>query len=247
MLIHNTRGNYHFLPGGAAFSGAVVADNGYGIVHVTLLRPLPVVQGFAFIASHLQAQGRPVHAVCSIELRSPRRMALAEFGEFNNGTYLPTLNKYDLLVDGAGPMTRSNLAVELDPPAEPSVYAFGYTAPPADGGAPDFCLSGAADMKGSVIVRGGETSPDAMRDKAQYVMAELAERLKTLGRNWAECTAFNVYTVYDISPFLRELILEPLGAAQLQGVRWYFTRPPIEGLEFEADARRTRREVILDN
>lgn len=245
MLASNVRGNYHFLKGGPAFSGAVIADAGYAIVHVTLLNPIPVTEGFDFIASHLNGQNRPVHAVCSIELRSPRPLSFAEFGEFNNGTYLPALKKHDLLIDGAGPMTRSNLAVEINPPSTQVIYAFSYTVPAESSDTPDFVLSGAADIKGSEIIRAGETSDDAMRERAMYVMSELQERFDELKLKWDDCTAFNVYTAFNIFPFLREVFLEPLGRAQLQGVKWYFTRPPIEGLEFEADARRTLTEVVI--
>lgn len=247
MLVSNPRGNYHFLQGGAAFSGAAVADPGYAIVHATFLKPPPVTDGFDWIVAYLQKEGRLAQAVCAIELRSPRRLSMTAFGEFNNGTYLPALKKHDLQVNGVGPMTRSNLAVEINPPSQPVIYAFSYTVPAAETGTPrDFVLAGAADMDGSRgIIRAGETSDDAMREKAVFVMAELKERLDTLGLGWDDCTSFNVYTAYNIFSFLREVMLEPLGRAQMEGVRWYLTRPPIEGLEFEADARRTLREIYI--
>ncbi len=246
MLTPNSRGNYHFLRGGAAFSGAVLADEGYAIVHVTLLQPIPVTEGFDFIAEYLQKQNRPVQAVCAIELRSHRQLSFADFAAFNNGTYLPALKKHDLLIDGAGPMTRSNLAVEINPPATQVIYAFSYTVPATENNSPrDFVLSGAADMKGSEIIRAGETSDDAMREKAMYVMEELQERLDTMNLKWDDCTAFNVYTVYNIFPFLREVFLEKIGRTQMEGVKWFFTRAPIIGLELEADARRTLREIVI--
>ncbi len=247
MLVSNPRGNYRFLQGGAAFSGAVIADPGYAIIHVTFLKPPPVTEGFDWIADYLIKQGRPAQAVCAIELRSPRRLSMSEFGEFNNGVYLPALKKHDLQMNGVGPMTRSNLAVEMNPPSQPVIYAFAYTVAATDRGTPrDFVLSGAADLDGARgIIRAGETSDDAMREKAVFVMAELKGRLDTLGLRWDDCTAFNVYTAHDIFSFMREVILGPLGRAQMQGVRWYLTRPPIEGLEFEADARRTLREVCI--
>jgi len=246
MIAANSRGNYHFLRGGTAFSGAVVADEGYAIVHATLLNPIPVAEGFDFIATHLETQGRPVQAVCSIELRSPRPLSAADFGAFNNGVYLPALNKHNLLIDGSGPMTRSNLAPEINPPATQVIYAFSYTVPsPEPRTTPDFVLSGAADIKGSDIIRVGETSDDAMREKATYVMGELQERMNELKLKWDDCTSFNVYTVQNIFSYMRDVFLEPIGRAQWEGIRWYFTRAPIQGLEFEADARRTLREIAI--
>lgn len=246
MIVSNTRGNFKFLRGGAAFSGAAVADEGYGITHVTFLNPLPVAQGVDFIAAYLQQQIRPVHALCSMELRSPRRLNMTDFAEFNNKVYLPALQKYDLMVEGVSPITRSNVAVEINPPATQVVYAFAYTTPTETRATiPDFVLSGAADSRSSGIVRAGETSDDAMREKAVYVMGELRERLDVLNLKWDDCSAINVYTAQNIFPFLREALLAPLGRAQMEGVRWYLTRPPIEGMEFEVDARRTLREVLI--
>jgi hypothetical protein len=247
MLTPNPRGNFHFLRGGAAYSNAVMADEGYAIQYVTFLNPLPVAQGFDFIAGYLAKQGRPTQSLCAIQLRSPRPLTSEEFGAFNAGTYRPALEKYDLLVDGVSPMTRSNLAVEVNPPAQAVLYAFGYTIPSDDAGAPrDFVLSGAGDMDASgKIIRGGETSDDAMREKAKFVMDDLSARLQTLHVTWDDCTAFNVYCAYNLFPYLREVFLEPLGRAQMEGVRWYFMRPPIAGLEFEADARRVRREIYI--
>jgi|SRR5581483_11169068 hypothetical protein len=246
MLTPNSRGNYHFLSGGAAYSGAVIADEGYAIQYVTLLHPLPVAQGFDFLADYLAKQGRPAQATCAIQLRSPRPLSSEEFGAFNAGTYRPALEKYDLLVDGVSPMTRSNLAVELNPPAQAVLYAFGYTIPADDAGTRDFVLSGAGDLDANgKIIRAGETSDDALREKAKFVMDDLSARLKTLNVTWDDCTAFNVYCAYNLFPYLREVFLEPLGRAQMEGVRWYLMRPPIAGLELEADARRVRREIYL--
>lgn len=247
MLTANARGNYHFLRGGAAYSGAVIADEGHAIRYITLLHPLPVTEGFEFIANYLENHGRPTQAACAIQLRSPRPLTMQEFGAFNAETYRPALEKYDLLVDGVSPMTRSNLAVEVNPPAQAVLYAFGYTVPSSHAGTPrDFVLSGAGDLDANgKVIRAGETSDDAMRDKTKFVMDDLSARLEKLGVKWDDCTAFNVYCAYNLFPFLRETMLEPIGRAQMEGVRWYFMRPPITGLEFEADARRTPKEIYL--
>lgn len=245
MLTPNPRGNYHFLRGGAPYSSAVLADPGYSIVHATLLNPLPVADGFDLVAAHLKQQGRPPQAACAIQLRSPRALSAQEFGEFNSQTYRPALVKHDLLVDDVSPMTRSNLAVEISPPSRVVLYAFGYTVP-ADMSSSirDFVLAGAGENdRDNNVVRAGETSDDAMRAKAAFVMSQLSERLKTLGVTWRDCTAFNVYTAYNLFPYLRDVMLEPMGRAQMHGVRWYLMRPPVVGLEFEADARRVSREI----
>ncbi len=246
MLTPNPRGNFHFLRGGAAYSNAMLADEGYAIQYVTFLHPLPVAQGFDFAAEYVQKQGRPVQSLCAIQLRSPKPLTMEEFGAFNAGTYRPALEKYDLLVDGVSPMTRSNLAVEINPPAQAVLYAFGYTIPSDSAGTRDFVLAGAGDLDANgKVVRGIETSDDALREKAKFVMDDLTGRLEKLGVMWDDCTAFNVYVAYNIFAYLRDTLLEPIGRAQMEGVRWYFTQPPITGLVFEADARRALREVYL--
>lgn len=249
MLVPNSKGNYHFIKGGAAYSSAVQADPGYEMVHVTLLKPLPVAAGFDFLAKHLGNSGRPPQAACAIQLRSPKPISWDAFAEFNANSYRPSLDKHDLLVDGVSPMTRSNLAVEIGPPSEPMLYAFGFTVPTRQAHEPrDFVLAGAGDDDPSVsqsVYRGGETSSQAMRAKAIFVMDKLKPRLDELGVSWKDISVFNVYTAFDIFPFMNEVFLSRLGDSQIHGVRWYFTRPPIQGLEFEADARRVTTELFI--
>lgn len=247
MILENEKGNYRFLKGGPAFSEAVVADAGYRIVHVTLLQPPAIPDGFDFIAAYLKKAGRPVNAVCAIQLRLPKPLSPDGFAVFNTSLYRPALEKYDLLVDGVSPMTRSNLAIELNPPSDPILYGFGYTLPGEQSGtARDFVLAGAADLdKDRNVIRAGETSDEAMREKALFEMNDLSERLNELGLAWQDCTTVNVYTVHNVMPYLVEGILKPIGRAQMEGVKWYFMRPPILGLEMEIDARRTMQEIYI--
>jgi hypothetical protein len=95
------------------------------------------------------------------------------------------------------------------------------------------------------IIRHGDTSPDAMREKARFVMNIMGERLRALGGDWSRVTAIDVYTAHPIHSFLVDEILRPAGAAAIHGVRWFPSRPPIEGLEFEVDMRGVSRELIL--
>ena len=62
-------------------------------------------------------------------------------------------------------------------------------------------------------VRYGETSADAMREKAVYVLGEMERRLKLLGFAWPHTTATQVYTVHDLHPFLADEIVRR-GAAR---------------------------------
>ena len=62
------------------------------------------------------------------------------------------------------------------------------------------------------IVRYGETGPDAVAEKMQFVMRQMEHRMATLDAGWPMVTATQVYTVHDIHPSLaRDIVAK--GAA----------------------------------
>ena len=145
-------------------------------------------------------------------------------------------------------MARSNVCPAIDPPAEPSFYAFAYTerAPDAE---PSFVVAGSGEApegRGNYrdhIIRLGDTSPSGLREKARFVLGEMERRLSTMGFGWADTTAAQVYTVHDIHPFMADEIVRR-GAARA-GLTWHYTRPPIEGLDYEMDCRGVSDERIV--
>lgn len=92
-------------------------------------------------------------------------------------------------------------------------------------------------------IRLGDTSPGAMREKACYVLGTMESRMAALGVGWAEVSATQVYTVYDIHPFLADEIVGR-GAAT-GGLIWHYARPPVKGLDFEMDVRRVSVERMV--
>src|SRR5215468_1470230 len=167
----NPAGQYRFLPGIEPFSAGAIAMAGHEVVHVTLQAVRPWREGFALIDAHLREAGRPRAALCAIELRSPRPFSFGGFDEFN-GAYRKLLESWGLLVDGVNPIARTNVAPVVGAPAEPSLFGFSYTAPSQDPGPPTFVVAGSGDLRGRTaadIVRRGETSPEAMTEKAAYV------------------------------------------------------------------------------
>jgi hypothetical protein len=240
-------GHYRFLPGIAPYSSGVVAMPGHEVIHVTLRAPLPWRDGFALIDRHLlRAESRPRTALCAIALRIPSPLSFDGFAEFNTG-YRQQLSAWALLVDGANPIARTNVAPLVGAPAAPSLYAFAYTAPAA---APrtTFVVAGSGEvdrLNADTIVRRGETSPDAIGEKAAFVMGVMQARLRALGGDWPDVTTLDVYTPHPIEPFVRQTILSAAGAAAIHGVRWYPSHPPIVGLEFEMDLRGVAREIVL--
>jgi hypothetical protein len=237
MLISNPRGGYSFIKGGRPYSAGVAAADGFTIEHVRLAEWVPWRAGFDLIDAHLRAAGRPRTALCAIALRSPKPFSFDGFKEFNNG-YVDVLKSWDLMVDGINPVARTNVAPEVGPPSDPVLYSFGYTVPGF--GRASFIVSGAGELpEGSIqpgdVVRRGETSPDALADKAQFVLGLMEGRMAALGVGWDRVNVTNIYTVYDIRPMLADGILPRIGAAGRHGLTWHFTRPPIESIEFEMD------------
>ena len=241
-------GDYSYLPGISAFSCGTVARAGHEIVHVTLAQPVPWRAGFQRIDGHLREQGRARTALCGIELRSPAAFTFAGFDQFNAG-YRGLLADWGILVGDDNPIPRTNGAPVVGAPTEPSLYAFAYTVPGRTP-APTFIVAGAGELRDRArgpegIVRHGETTAEAMREKARFVLQTMQERLTALGGDWPRVTAIDVYTAQPIHALVLEEILRAAGAAAIHGVRWFPSRPPIQGLEFEMDLRGVARELVL--
>ena len=248
--IDNVKGSYRFLPGIAPFSSGAVAMPGYQVVHATLRRPTPWRKGFELIDAHLAEQKRPRAALCAIELRIPAALTSAGFDGFNAG-YQALLKEWDLLVGSQNPIARTNVAPVVDPLGEASLYGFAYTVP---GGPtmPTFVVAGSGETRrnaggGVEIVRDGDSTPDAMREKATYVLGVMRDRLHGLGGDWVDVTAINVYTAHPIEPFLADTILRGVGPAAIHGVTWHLSRPPIIDIEFEMDMRGVAKRLWLSS
>jgi len=242
-------GGYRFIPGQFQYSGGAAAEPGYAIERMTFRNPLPLEQGFARIADIIKGRGRPLTAFCACELRSPAPFTDAGFRAFNE-SYVATLARWGIYdpATKTNPVARSNVCPELDPPAEPSFYAFAFTVP-ATAATPSFVVAGSGEaIEGGAsyrdrTVRYGETSPAAIREKAVFVLAEMERRLTRLGCAWSHTTAAQVYTVHDLHPFLADEIVRR-GAARA-GLTWHYCRPPVQGLEYEMDCRGVAAEYCL--
>jgi hypothetical protein len=240
-------GGYRFLPAVFQYSGGAAALPGHAIERVRFRAPVPLAEGFARIERIITAAGRPLTSFCACELRSPAPFTEDGFRAFNQ-VYVVTLEKWGLFDGKVNPVARSNVCPELQPPAEPSFHAFSFTVADTDA-APGFVIAGSAEAReggasyGERTIRAGETTLDAMREKARYVLGEMERRLAALGFGWADTTATQVYTVYDLHPFLADEIVRR-GAARA-GLTWHYARPPVRGLEYEMDCRGIGRERVV--
>jgi hypothetical protein len=240
-----TAGNYRFLTHAFQYSGGVAADPGYAIERARFARPLPLAAGFDAIEAYLARLGRPPTAFCACELRSPKQFTEQGFIDFNRH-YVQRLEKWGIFRDDINPVARSNVCPEIDPPAEPSFYAFSYTVP---GAGKSFVAAGsgeATDGAGSYaerIVRLGDQSPEGMRDKARCVLAAMEQRMGALGFGWGDVTATQLYTVFDIHAHFAEEYVRR--GATAGGLTWHYARPPVQGLDYEVDVRGVARELVI--
>lgn len=247
MPIANTRGNYRFLKGIEPYAAGVVADPGHEIVHVALREALPWRQGFEAVEAHLHSAGRERCALCGMELRSPAPFTLQGFIEFNQG-YCQVLKAWGLYVDGLNPVARTNVAPLHQPPEAPVLHGFSYTMP-SPGAPPTVVVAGAGELRDGILVEEGilcrgRTDPQAMQEKAAYVLQVMEERLAGLGGDWGLIHTVDVYTVHSLGG-IAEQVWERVGIAQRHGLRWHQARPPVQDIEFEMDMRGTRTELYV--
>jgi len=238
-------GGYSFLKGGFPYSQGVRALPGYGIERMRFARPVAMARGFAAIEAYLQSLGRPRTALCAVELRSPRPFSMSGFREFNE-TYVDVLRQWELFRDGLNPVARSNVAPDVEPPGEPSFYAFSYTVRAQDAASLVVAGSGEWPEGGRFpedIVARGDISAAGLQAKARCVLDTMQRRLEALGGSWPQVNAVQVYTVHNIHPFLRDEIVRRTGNGG--GLTWHYCRPPIEELEYEMDVRSVMLERIL--
>jgi len=238
-------GGYRFLPHAFQYSGGVEALPGFMIERARFARPVPLADGFAAVEAYLARIGRPPAAFCACELRSPAQFTETGFIAFNRH-YVERLAAWGIFRDEVNPVARSNVCPEIDPPATPSFYAFSYTVPGDRGG---FVVAGSGEARegpggyADRIVRLGDRSVAGLRDKTVCVLEAMEERLAGLGVGWGEATATQLYTVWDLHPFLAEEIVRR--GAMPAGLTWHYARPPVQGLEVEIDVRGVHREIVL--
>jgi hypothetical protein len=242
-------GDYRFIPAVFQYSSGAAAFSGFEIERVRFDRLVPLAEGFAQAAKHIQAAGRPLTSFCACELRSPAAFTEAGFLAFNQH-YVKTLAEWGIFDGTTNPVARSNVCPEIDPPAEPSFYAFSFTRPVQGqrSAPPDFVIAGGAEARGGTgsyperIVRYRDVSPDGLRKKVRFTVSEMESRLAAFGFGWKETTAAQAYTVHDFHHVMADELVRR-GAAR-SGLTWHFARPPVIDLEFEMDCRRVTRETV---
>ena len=238
---------YRYIPGPFQYSAGVAALPGHRIERIRFLEPVPLEEGFARIERHFEEAGLPLTAFCACELRSPAPFTDEGFRQFNRA-YVGTLERWGIMKKEANPVARSNVCPKVAPPKVPSFHAFSIAVPSSEKDE-SFVIAGSGEAQegagayGSRTVRYRETSADALREKAVFVLAQMEKRMAAFSAGWGNTTAAQVYTLHDLYPFLKDEIVGR-GAA-CHGLTWHFASPPVLDLEYEMDCRRVAVERVI--
>ncbi len=247
-MIDNPKGNYQFLKGGGPFSSGCRAAPGYEIVHAVFQSLRPLEEGYRLVEEHLRGLGRPMQALCGMELRIPEPLSIDGFNDFNE-PYIEKLKSWDILLDGMNPVARTNVSLQRNRASEPSVYGFSYTVE-SDHAEPTLITAGAGELKSSKladseIVRLGDSSPEGFREKIETVLNTMSKRLAGMDAGWPQVTAVDIYTVHPIEEFIESTMLPHMSRPDRSGFRWFFARPPVIGIDYEMDVRAVRQEIVV--
>ncbi len=151
--------------------------------------------------------GLPPTAFCACELRSPAPFTDEGFRQFNRA-YVGTLERWGIMKKEANPVARSNVC-----PKRSRRRRCRASTPSRSRSRPrttdeSFVIAGSGEAQegagpyGAKTIRYRETSADAMREKAVFVLAQMEKRMAASRPSWADTTATQVYTVHDLHPFL---------------------------------------------
>ena len=247
-MIEHPFGDYSFVPGIAPYSCGVISKPGFELVHVTLRELIDWESGFELIDRLLAQEGRPRTSLCAVSLRSPTPFTFEGFAEFN-ADYATVLRKWGVFVEGANPIARTNIVPATLPPKQPSLFAFAFTRPCQADLPPTFVVAGAGELPEGILCRDGirrlgDVSAEGMTDKATFVMSLMSNRLRLLGTTWDCVTRTNIYTIHPMDRIANEVLIPQMGLAARYGTNWFYSRPPVQEIEYEMDLRSVRTEWL---
>jgi hypothetical protein len=247
MVTDFQAGNYRFIPAVFQYSSGAAANPGYEVERVRFDKMPPLAEGFALIAKYIEAAGRPLTSFCACELRSPAAFTEDGFLRFNQH-YVKTLAEWGIFDGTTNPVARSNVCPAIDPPAEPSFYAFSFTRL-SSGTTPTFVIAGGAESREGPgtyperTVRYRDLSPQGIEEKVRFTVGSMEKRLDAFGLGWKDTSAVQAYTVHDFHPVIVDELVRR--GVMRSGLTWHFARPPVIDLEYEMDCRRVLRETVI--
>lgn len=262
-LVDNLAGGYRFIPGIPAFSEGAVAMPGFAVVHVRFDRLVPLDESYALVERELQSAGRPMQALCGMELRIERPYTVPEFRALNAGYIAVLRDKWKLFVNGVNPVPRCNLALTVDKATGPSLYGFSYTVP-SKAAFKTFVTAGINDgvlvygpntfrqiAAGETLTRAADAPADGdlreanTRLRLEFILDITGKRLDHLGVTWADATQVELYVARSLGDAWEKVVLPRVGGSGQKGIRWHYGLPPFQGPQVEIDVRGFTQEKIL--
>ena len=247
-LVDHPTGAFAYLPGGTAFCNGVLASAGYGIVEWEFREPQPLNAALSRIDAEFDARGIGWEALVGVDLRSPTQFDSSGFAAFNADYVAQLRDYYPLPADELAPFTRTNITPIDVYLSEPCVRAVQVIEPRTNGGG-DFVMSGVAENRGAPTpeetVAYRDTSEAGMREKVEFVAAELAARLKALGVPDTEARIVDAYTSHALD-WLEPVLLGGFPSIARFGLHRWPGHPPVVDLEFELGCKRLSGRLILD-
>lgn len=234
-------GGYRYIEGGSWSSLGVVAAPGTSLTRSEFLHPIPLPAALDVVAAQLDMAGRPLEALCGLELRQPALLSVDSFDE-QNAHYLVELGRNGLLTEGRSTIARTNVVPVDGPPTELSIIAYTWTTPEPPASQPHYVITGIADVSGPKlpddIVSRGRRDESALAAKSETIVAELVSRLKALAVTWQPTDDTVIYADRsDVPPHGIAAMDQHWDGAD-QSLRWVPSHPPVDELELEIDARR---------
>lgn len=242
---------YRYLPSVFQYSAGIQALDGFIIRRINFARWMPMVEGFDYISAFLKKRGLPPTAFVACELRSKLPFSSDGFRAFNT-IYADVLRKWGIFEGDNNPVARSNVCPEIDPPSETVFYSFSYLESDdakRPRSRPSFVISGGAEtisgpeQPAERIVAYRDISRAGMKRKVDHTFDEMTGRLSSLGLQWADTTAVQAYTVFDLYPHFLPIIT--VGGGAQNGLTWYPCRPPVQDVDFEMDCRGLETETFV--
>jgi len=250
MRIDSLKGGYAYVPALPFASAGVVALPGMSLVRAVFAEPSPLRAGFAAVERHLESAHRPLAALCGFEFRMPKVLSPEGFLAFNT-RYLAQLKTWNLVQAAPPTLSRTNVVPLGTALAEDALYAFSYTIEEREV-FKCFVVSGTPELipgdgfSGFSILRRGETSEEALRDKTRCAVSNVRRVVDALGASWDAACCVHLYSRWPLERELRRAIgAGPRGVTPAHGIVCYDSDPPVFELELEVDVRRYRHELML--
>jgi enamine deaminase RidA (YjgF/YER057c/UK114 family) len=248
MPIENPQGGYAYVPGLPFASAGVVALPGMSLVRAVFREPCPLKAGYEAVQRHLESVHRPLSALCGFEFRMPAVLSPEHFTGFNT-RYRAQLEAWNLVRGAAPPLARTNVVPLSPAPAADSLYGFSYSIEARED-SPAFVVSGTPELLPGAgfpgnILRRGDDSAEALRDKTRQVVSNVRALIAELGARWDAACSVHLYSRWPLESELRSAIRSELGVSPAHGITCHAADPPLFELALEIDVRRYQRELML--